>query len=492
MTRTLIHHQWKAFWRSKNSGKSITIRVIMALLILYLFANLLLVSFFLDKILLSVFPNADVITAFASCLLYYFLLDVLTRFQMQELPTLSVKPYLNLDIKRRQIINYLSFISLASGFNLAPFILTLPFLIKIVLPQHGFQIFAGLLIAILGFTIFNHFFSLWLKRKVNLNAWWMLAFLGVIGMLVFLDFYLHLISFSTISTFIFKGIIARPLLAVLPVLLGVAMYFINYFFLKSNLYLDELHSAAVSNKSFSDFPFLNRFGKLGDLVTNELKLILRNKRPKSAIMMSFFFLFYGLLFYSNPKLGSGYGAAIFCGMFMTGIFIINYGQFMFSWQSSHFDGILSSRISIDDFFKSKFLLFTIFSTINLILTIPYAYFGWKIILIHFIMYLWNLGVNSLLVLYFANRNYKRIDLTKSASFNWEGVGASQWILSIPLLISPFVIFYPLQWLGYPDAGLAVIGLTGMTFIVTRQFWVNKLVGIFNEKRYTIAEGFRND
>jgi hypothetical protein len=464
----------------------------MAVLILYLFANLLLVSFFLDKILVSVFPNGEVVSAFASCLLYYFLLDIVARFQMQELPTLSVKPYLNLDIKRRQIINYLSFISLSSGFNVAPFILTLPFLIKIVLPQHGIAVFCGLLLAILGCTLFNHFFSLWLKRKVNLNAWWMLAFLGVIGLLIFLDFYLHVISFSAISTFIFTGIIAQPSLAILPVLLAVGMYLINYLFLKSNLYLDELHAASVSGKSVSEFPFLSRFGKLGDLVANELKLIFRNKRSKSALMMSFFFLFYGLLFYNNPKLGAGYGSAIFCGMFMTGLFIINYGQFMFGWQSSHFDGILSSRISVEDFFKSKLLLFTIFSTINLILTIPYAYFGWKIILIHFIMYLWNLGVNSLLVLYFATRNYRRIDLSKSASFNWEGVGASQWILSIPLLITPFVIFYPLQWIGYPEAGLTLLGITGLTFIITRQFWVNKLVEVFNQKRYTIAEGFRND
>lgn len=492
MTITLIQHQWKAFWRSKNSGKSITIRIVMAVLILYLFANLVLLSFFLDKILGSVFPNLDVVPAFTGCLLYYFLLDILMRFQLQELPTLSVKPYLNLDIKRRQIINYLSFISLASGFNLAPFILTLPFLVKVVIPQEGYAVFWALLVAIAGFTMFNHFFSLWLKRKVNLNAWWMLGFMGSIALLVFLDFHLHIISFSQISSFIFQGIIEQPVMALIPVFAGVLMYFINYFFLKSNLYLDELHSASAINKSSMEIPFLNRFGKQGDLVANELKLILRNKRSKSAIMMSFFFLFYGLLFYNRPQMGGGYGAAIFCGMFMTGVFIINYGQFMFSWQSSHFDGLLTNKISFEDFFKSKFLLFTIFATINLILTIPYVYFGWQIILVHFIMYLWNLGVNTLLVLYFANRNYKRIDLSKSASFNWEGIGASQWILSIPLMITPFVIFYPLHWMGYPEAGLLVIGITGLTFIISRQFWVNKLVAIFKEKRYTIAEGFRND
>ena len=492
MTITLIRHQWRAFWRSKNSGKGITVRVIMAILILYLFANLVLLSFFLDKVLESLFPGLEVVAVFSSCLLYYFLSDLLLRFQLQELPTLSVKPYLILDIRRKQIINYLSFISLASGFNLAPFILTLPFLLKIVLPQEGFPVFFGLIVAISGLTLFNHFFSLWLKRKVNLNAWWMLAFMAMVGLLGFLDFYLHIISFSTISSLIFNSIIQQPAFALFPVLAAVLMYLINFSFLKSNLYLDELHSASALAKSSTEIPFLNRFGKPGELVAIELKLILRNKRPKSAMMMCFFFLFYGLIFYNNRELGVGYGAPIFCGMFMTGIFIINYGQFMFSWQSSHFDGLMVNRINIEDFFKSKFLLFTIFSTVSLILTIPYVYFGWDIILIHFIMYLWNIGVNALLVLYFANRNYRRIDLSKSASFNWEGVGASQWILSIPLLITPFVIFYPLFWLGYPETGLAIIAIASIASIITRQFWITKLVEIFNKKRYAIADGFRND
>jgi hypothetical protein len=107
------------------------------------------------------------------------------------------------------------------------------------------------------------------------------------------------------------------------------------------------------------------------------------------------------------------------------------------------------------------------------------------------MFIWNLGVNTLLVLYFANQNYRRIDLSKASTFNWEGVGASQWILSVPLLLAPFVIYFPLDLLGYPEVGLTLIGVIGMIFIISREFWLNKLVKRFQEKRYLIAEGFRN-
>ena len=283
---------------------------------------------------------------------------------------------------------------------------------------------------------------------------------------------------------------ASPLFSFLFLFIAFLVYFLNYRYLKSNLYLEELHTADSSHKSSTEIPYLNRFGKAGDLAGNELKLILRNKRPRSVITMSLMFMFYGLIFYTNPTF-SGYAGIVFCGMFMTGIFIINYGQFMFSWQSAHFDGILVSKVNAVDFFKSKFLLFTLFSSLCFILTIPYVYFGWKVLIVHFVMFIWNLGVNTLLVLYFANQNYRRIDLSKGATFNWEGVGASQWILSIPLLLAPFILYLPLSLLGYPEGGLAAIAIIGLFFMFSREIWLSKLVKKFQEKRYLIAEGFRN-
>ena len=490
MTLTFLSHQWIAFWRSQNKGKSIAIRIGMGVLILYLLINVLVVAFFMDKILLKAYPGEDVLQTFNSFILYYFLMDLIMRFQLQELPTLSVRPYLHLPISKNQIINYLSITSLATAFNLTPFLLVIPFLIKIVIPQHGIGAFWGYVACILGFTLFNHFFSLWLKRKVNLNAYWMLGFFGVLLLLGSLEFYFKLISLSDISKDLFNVITNQPSISATTIVLASLMFIINHKYLKSNLYLEELQTSRTSVKSSTEIPYLDRFGTVGDLVANELKLILRNKRPRSVLIMCVMFLFYGLIFYNNPRY-DGYGHIVFSGMFMTGIFIINYGQFMFSWQSAHFDGLLSSRIKAEDFFKSKFLLFDLFSTFCFLLTIPYVYFGWKVLLVHFVMYVWNLGVNTVLVLYFANQNYKRIDLSKGGSFNWEGVGASQWILSIPLLITPFLIYLPLSYFDYPKIGLGAIAIIGLLFIFSREFWLRKLVGIFRIKRYAIAEGFRN-
>ncbi len=489
MTLSFLSQQWIAFWRSRNKGKSIAIRAAMGILVLYLLLNVLVVAFFLDKILMKTHPGEDPLQVFNSFILYYFLIDLLTRFQLQELPTLAVRPYLHLPIRKSQIVNYLSFTSLFTAFNLTPLLLSIPFLLKVLAPERGLTAFWGYVICILSLTLFSHFFCLWLKRKVNLNSFWMLGFFAVLLIIWLLEFYFKAITLSTTSKDLFNTIIAQPLVAGISLVVAVGMFLINRSYLKSNLYLEELQSSKTTLKSSTEIPYLNRFGIVGDMAANELKLILRNKRSKSVVTMCAMFMLYGLVFYTKP--GFGYASMVFCGMFMTGIFVINYGQFMFSWQSGHFDGLLTSKVDAKDFFRSKFLLFTLFCTVCFVLTIPYVYFGWKVIVVHFIMYVWNLGVNTVLILYFANQNYKRIDLTKGSAMNWEGVGASQFILSIPLVIAPYIIYLPFSLLGYPEVGLGLIGVTGLIFILTQDFWLTRLVTLFKNKRYIIAEGFRN-
>jgi len=164
---------------------------------------------------------------------------------------------------------------------------------------------------------------------------------------------------------------------------------------------------------------------------------------------------------------------------------------MYGWQASHFDGILISKMKFTDFLKAKYLLFTALSTVAFILTIPYAYFGWHIIVVHFAMYLWNIGVSTTVVLYFANRNTKRIDLTKGAAFNWEGVGATQLLVGLPLMIVPYVIYGPLMWFKHPDIALVILGSIGVFFVLIRPNIIKFLEKDFYKRRYTIAEGFRN-
>lgn len=490
MLSIFFSHELKAFWRSKNTGKSIGIRIVMGLLILYLLANVLFLGFFLDKILEKAFPNEDLIVSFCGVILLYYLFELLSRMQLQELPTLRVQPYLHLPVRRNTIVGYLALTALFSVFNLWPIILFFPFIIKVMTIGSGLSA-AMFMIAIVAISIFNNYLALYIKRKANLNGWIFIIVSGVLTLITAGDFAWHLYSIRDFSYLYFGNLLKYPAMVVIPILMAAGMYTLNFLYLKQNLYLEELSRKKASYKTSTEFPILNRFGSIGDQVANEIKLILRNKRPRSAFIMSAVFLFYGLIFYKNPAFSSADSAKVFVGMFMTGFFIISYGQFLYSWQAAHFDGLMVSKVNFTDFLKAKYLLFTAISTATFILITPYAYFGLRTLMVHTIMYLWNLGVNIHIVLFFANRNARRMDLSKSASFNWEGVGATQMLLSFPLLLAPFVIYLPFKLLHLPDVGLAVMAIIGIAGILTRSFWIKKLVQDFYNRKYTITEGFRN-
>ncbi len=491
MISTFIQHELKAFWRSKNTGKSIAIRVVMGIFIVYLFGNVLLIGSFLDKFLGAMFPHEDLLVSFCGLILGYFLVDVVLRLQLQELPTLRVQPYLQLPIKRNTVVGYLAFTSLLSIFNIWPFLLFFPFIIKIIAADNGWTVASSFMLSIVSLSVFSNYLALYIKRKSNLNGWVFLMVMAVLALVGLSDFYWHLFSIKHISYSFFGRLVTQPFLFVFPLFLGVVMFYVNFLYLKQNLYLEELGSRKASaHKSSTDYPFLARFGNIGDLVANEIKLIVRNKRSRSALIMGTMFMAYGLIFYPNPLYKGDY-IKIFVGMFMTGIFIINYGQFMFAWQAAHFDGMLTSKMKITDFIKAKYLLFTLISTGFFLLTLPYAYFGWRVVMIHFVMYLWNLGVNTTIVLFFANRNYKRIDLSKGAAFNWEGMSGNQWIMTLPLMLAPFIVYTPFALFGYGNIALALLAATGAVFVLTRSYWIKKLEEDFYTKRYTIAEGFRN-
>ncbi|MDB5001928.1 MAG: hypothetical protein JWQ34_153 [Mucilaginibacter sp.] len=491
MITTFFKHEFKAFWRSKNAGKNLAVRIIMSLLILMLLLYVVAAGFLMDLILKKVFPHDSLIFSFCGIVLVYFVGELFSRIQLQELPTLRVQPYLQLPIKRNTIVGYLALTALFSVFNLWPFLLFWPFLFKVVLHDEGGLAVISFMVSLFGLSVFNNYLALYIKRKANLNGWVFLVASAVLILVIMGDTSWHLYSIRNISYLFFGNLINHPVLALVPVLLGATMYYLNFIYLKQNLYLEELSTKKDKYKSSTEYPVLSYFGATGDLVASEVKLILRNKRPKSALIMSLFFLFYGLIFYTNPGLKHNEWMKLFAGMFMTGFFIINYGQFMFSWQASHFDGLMVSKVSFVNFLKGKYLLFTTTSTVAFLLTIPYVYYGWRVLLVHFVMYLWNLGVTVNIVLYFANRNAKRIDLSKGASFNWEGVGATQLILSFLLFLPPFIVYLPFKLLGHPDLALATLAACGVAGILTRGYWINFLEADFNKRKFAILDGFRN-
>lgn len=489
MIYTLLQHQWKSFWRSRSAGRNAAIQIIIGFFVLYLTAVAVFIGFSLDKILSEAFPGQDVIPVFMGFVLYYFSFDLIMRLIMQDLPTLAVQPYLTQNIKRSQLVRFLNIRSLFSIFVILPLFLFLPFIISTVSAKYGSLVSLSLAVTIFSLVIFNHFMALFIKRKTILSQWWLIGFFLVILLVAAAD-YFKIFSFREISTVVFMKVIKVPALCFVFIALAIASWYNNNIFLRKNFYLENLERSTGKKKS-TDFSWLQRFGTYGDLISIDIKLILRNKRPRSLFLLSVIFLFYGFIFFKPENIKAGnLGILLVGSIFITGMFMVSFGQFLFAWQSSHFDGLMAANIQVKTYIKSKMMLLIFFSSIAFLLSLLYGFVSVILIPILIASWLFNIGVHSILTGFIGTRNYKGLDLSKRASFNYQGTGAAQWLYSLVILAAGAIIYLPFALLINKWAGIAAIGIAGIISLLMQDWWIDKITIEFKKHKYKMLEGFR--
>jgi hypothetical protein len=489
MIALFLNHQWKAFWRSRNKGVSIAAQIFLGLAILYLLVIAITVGFGMELIIEKLLPGKDVYYVFNGFILYYFAFDFLMRLQLQELPTLSIVPYLHLRIPRKKIVNFLNIRCLFSAFNILPLFIFVPFCCTAIVDIHGPLVALMYIVSILSLCLFDNYAALFVKRLTIVSTKAITLTVIVIATFVSLQ-YFNVFSIAEISNQIFGFISMHPLSGFTFTLAAIIIFIVNSRYLRNNMYTEELTTTQVKRVSV-DYPFLGRFGSVGVLTALEIKLILRHKRTRSAIIMGLFFVLYGFLFYKKSLIEKDeLHMMVFAAVFMTGSCISIYGQFMFGWQAAHFDGLLVNKTNLKDFIKAKFLLFTIISTAVTILTSFYGLISYKLLFIQLAAYLYNIGIGTVVVLYFATWNSKAIDLNKGATFNYQGVSATQFILTIPYFLIPYLFYLPFSLAGHPYWGVTCLGIAGLAALFTRSYWVNVLLETLKRRRYKIAEGFR--
>ena len=180
----------------------------------------------------------------------------------------------------------------------------------------------------------------------------------------------------------------------------------------------------------------------------------------------------------------------FSGLLLPAIFTTNYGQFLFSWESSFFDSFLVNKISHFNYIKAKHIFLSLSSTIGFLIVLPYSFISYKIAFINVAFLFYNIGVSSIVMIFFCTFNKSHIDLGKNQFMNYQGTGIMQFLIVIPIIAFPLLIYFlhsVLGFLSYYYYTIAVIGLIGITL---NKNILELLHSHFMKRRYEMAVGFR--
>jgi hypothetical protein len=485
-----IIHQWKEFWRSSIWQRNVALNIFIGFLLFLLILDLLILGLFLTEILQKALPDQSPVYSLGSGLVYYFFADMLIRYLMQALPTFSVESYLHLPIKKSSIAHFVIGKSFLHILNYLPLLILIPFTLRAVIPENNALAGLAWLASAFFLILNNNLLATYLKRQlVSKPAIPGIFSLVLIGLAV-LD-YLGYISLSHYSALAFGLILKHPVLTLVPFGLMLMMYLINFFYLKAKMYPDEIIKAKTyQGGDMRSIKYLESLGLTGDLMALEIKLWLRHKRTKTMLYLLPIFLLYGLFFYPNPQYKDQDVFFVFVGVFISGGLMMNYLNYAFGYESNYFDGILTRKIDMERYIGAKYTLGVSITILCYVLTIPYVFFGWYILLINTVCFIFNIGVLSIVLLYLATFNKKRMDLSKGATFNYQGMGAMNWLVLIPAFLFPVIIYFIFGKIFNYYIGLAVLAGMGLIGLAFRKVFINMIFLNFQKRKYIMSDGFR--
>lgn len=206
--------------------------------------------------------------------------------------------------------------------------------------------------------------------------------------------------------------------------------------------------------------------------------------------MSFVFLLYAVVFFSNEVYEQKMPAfLIFAALFVTGGFIMNFGQFIPAWDSAYYKMIMSQNISYRKFLESKWLLMVSFTFVLYVLSIPYLCYGLDKFLMITAGAIFNIGFNALFVLFAGAFNKKRIDLSKGGFGNTQGMSATQFLIIIPMMGIPMFLFWVLNKFVSFNAGIMAIAIVGIIALVFKKYCMRFIEKQYIKNKYATIHAF---
>ena len=229
----LFSLQWKETFRAPQWEAKLSIKIIMALVMIYFLGAFVFGASMAYPILYKEVLDREPVEVFNGILLYIFFFELVLRFFLQQLPVTNIQALILLPFKKRKIINHVLLRSIFSGFNTTPLIIYLPFAISMYRDDYlGSQVMTWWFALVLVTLCLN-----FLIYIVNKNNYYFVLLVAVIAGTIALDLFTQ-IDLGHITGALFDAVVAQPQkvgLFVFPVLVSYALVFS---FLKRGFYID--------------------------------------------------------------------------------------------------------------------------------------------------------------------------------------------------------------------------------------------------------------
>jgi len=390
-----------------------------------------------------------------------------------------------LPIKRGTIVNFALGKTATSFFNIIHSFFFIPF--SVVLLIEGYDPVSVVFwhLGMMALIYCNNFINILINDK-DWVFWTVAIILGGLG---FIQYYSYF-DITMVTSVFYHGLYAIYYMVIIPLVALAGLYYICFRYFSKALYLDTGLKGKHEIAQTQDYTWLNRFGVTGTFIKNDIKLILRNKRSKQTILATVMFLFYALLFGSGAlEVYEGPMWKVFGGIFVTGGFMFTFGQFVPSWDSAYYPLMMSQNIKYREYITAKWWLIVVVTLASSVVASFYLYFGLEMYLLILAGAVYNIGVNSHLVLLGGAYIKTPIDLAsaKQAFGDKKAFNLKTLMLTIPKLLFPMMFYAIGNYAISPMAGIAFVAIAGLLGFALRNKVFSLIEKVYITEKYeTIA------
>jgi len=496
MFKMMFSLQWKEFNRGKAVGGKLVAKILKWFGIIY-FAFMAFMMGIIASVYggpLAEFPLEEGTTApflyVNKQLIYVFVYLIVLRYFVQSLPVVNIKALLLTPVLKTQIVRFSLLKTVLTYFNILPLFFLIPF--SFLLASTGDYDIVGLIfwnINIMGLIYVTNFFNFLLKNKNKL----IYGIGGILALIKILEYY-SIVDFTTYSEQFFYLFYSQPYATAFTWLLVFWLYnYVNKYLLQG-LYIDTGLQVKIKEAKMDDFSFLDRFGKTATFIKNDLRLLKRSKRARTAVYMGIGMLFYGIIFVpSEDILGSGF---LFFGyLFSTGGFLFMFGSFVPSWDSQYYPLMMTQNIEYKEYLNSKWSLMIIGTVISTVLaSFIYSFFGTNAVYAVLAGSFYNIGVNGYLTLWAGAYTKSPIDLNSSANAfgDKKAFNAKTLLVGFPQMLLPVLVYYfTSQYYDHLTGCLAVAGL-GTLGIFLKPVAFNLIMKAYKTEKYSTLKAYKTN
>ena len=488
MLTTLFRLELKSAFRSPTWKQNLWMRILIVFAILYfalIFLSLGIGAYYIIK-KLELGDPFEVINRYV---LYYLGFDIVFRYMLQPMPVANVQPMLYQPISKKTIVHFSLLKTLYSFFNWSHLLLLIPLSVVLIVEGSDSLQTAVWVATIYLLLLANNYLNILVNQKTVFFVAVATFVLGAAALQYF-DYF----DLSLYTQPLFLALYKQPALALLVLAIAVLSYSASFSHFMGQMYLDTGLAKKAEKTIAIKGKYFARFGKGGLILKNDVALIIRNKRARMAVFAGFFFIFYGLLFFTGAiEAYDGIYWRVFAGIFVTGGFLFSFGQYVPSWDSSYYSLLMTQNITYMEYLRSKYTLIQVFTAVTTLLSTWYIVFGWDVFSYVLIGALYNMSVNAAIVLWGGAYVRSKIDLTSSKkvfgdknAFNYKSL-----LLTLPKIALPVGLFALVNtYLGVMPAKLSIVAISLVGFSL-RPWIFSKVIAIYKKEKYQTLKAYRS-